>query len=131
MKKALSILVLFIFLFSLTSCIGTPTSNKKYKEIENYVLENIDTLSPDNEIEFFDYEASGLSIDGIYYGYYYSENNEILLPDFYRGNDLDIIKDQKYEDDKGTYFGKPNNGTDWCYIKEITEHWYYYELHWA
>lgn len=31
----------------------------------------------------------------------------------------------------GTYFGKPNNGTDWCFVKQITNNWYYYELHWG
>ena len=31
----------------------------------------------------------------------------------------------------GVYFGRPNNGTDWCYIKQISDNWYYYELHWA
>ena len=33
--------------------------------------------------------------------------------------------------DDGVYFGSPNNGTDWCYIKRISDNWYYYELHWA
>ena len=33
--------------------------------------------------------------------------------------------------DGGEYFGRPNNGTDWCFVKKITDCWYYYELHWA
>ena len=37
----------------------------------------------------------------------------------------------RYEDDGGVYFGKPNDGTDWCFIKKITSNWYYYELHWG
>jgi hypothetical protein len=31
----------------------------------------------------------------------------------------------------GTYFGKPNNGTDWCFAKQTINNWYYYELHWG
>lgn len=59
----------------------------------------------------------------IVYGIY----NEVVVPDFYSGD----ISGEKYEDDGGTYFGKPDNGTDWCFIKKITNNWYYYELHWA
>ena len=64
---------------------------------------------------------------GVYYGYYYTANNDIEVPDFYAGGNLG----ERYEADGGTYFGKPNNGTDWCFIKKITDKWYYYELHWA
>ena len=131
MKKILSILTCILLIFSFTSCGGMSISNKRYKEISNYVLENIDMLSPEKEIEFFDYESKGLCIGATYYGYYYTVSNEILLPDFYLGNDIDKIKNDKYESDGGTYFGKPNNGTDWCYIKKITDNWYYYELHWT
>ena len=102
-------------------------STKRYNEISGYVLENIDTLSPKKELEFFDYETTGLSIGGVYYGYYYTANNDIEVPDFYSGGNLG----ERYEVDGGTYFGKPNNGTDWCFIKKITDKWYYYELHWA
>ena len=87
----------------------------------------IEEICDENEIEFFDYEATGLSIGGVYYGYYYAVNNEIAVPDFYGGNNLG----EQYEADGGTYFGKPNNGTDWCFIKKITNNWYYYELHWG
>ena len=114
-------------MFSFTACEGMSVSTKRYDEISNYVLENIDTLSPEKEIEFFDYEATGLSIGGVYYGYYYTANNDIEVPDFYAGGNLG----ERYEADGGTYFGKPNNGTDWCFIKKITDKWYYYELHWA
>lgn len=51
----------------------------------------------------------------------------LLVKDFYDGNNLG----QQYETDAGTYFGKPNDGTDWCFIKVITDNWYYYELHWG
>ncbi len=127
MKRILSISILILMIFSLTACEGMSVSTKRYDEISDYVLENIDTLSPKKEIEFFDYEATGLSIGGVYYGYYYAANNDIEVPDFYSGGNLGA----RYEADGGTYFGKPNNGTDWCFIKNITDKWYYYELHWA
>lgn len=127
MKRFISFLILVLFLFTFTACEGMSVSTKRYDEISNYVLENIDTLSPEKEIEFFDYEATGLSIGGVYYGYYYTANNDIEVPDFYSGGNLG----ERYEADGGTYFGKPNNGTDWCFIKKITDKWYYYELHWA
>ena len=127
MKRLLSILILVLLMFSFTACEGMSISTKRYDEISGYVLENINTLSPEKEIEFFDYEATGLSIGGVYYGYYYTANNVIEVPDFYSGGNLG----ERYEADGGTYFGKPNNGTDWCFIKKITDKWYYYELHWA
>ena len=127
MKRLVSVLILILLMFSFTACEGMSVSTKRYDEISNYVLENIDTLSPEKEIEFFDYEATGLSIGSVYYGYYYTANNDIEVPDFYAGGNLG----ERYEADGGTYFGKPNNGTDWCFIKKITDKWYYYELHWA
>ena len=127
MKKILSFSFLLLLIFSLTACEGMSVSTKRYNEISGYVLENIDTLSPKKELEFFDYETTGLSIGGVYYGYYYTANNDIEVPDFYAGGNLG----ERYEADGGTYFGKPNNGTDWCFIKKITDKWYYYELHWA
>jgi len=131
MKKLCAVLIISAVIISLSACSGMSVSNKKYDEIANYVSAHIDTFSSEKEIEFFDYETTGLSIGGVYYGYYYTANNEVRLPDFYKGNDLYKIKNDKHEADGGVYFGKPNNGTDWCYIKEITDHWYYYELHWA
>ena len=113
MKRLISILILVLLMFSFTACEGMSVSTKRYDEISGYVLENIDTLSPEKEIEFFDYEATGLSIGGVYYGYYYTANNDIEVPDFYAGGNLG----ERYEADGGTYFGKPNNGTDWCFIK--------------
>ncbi len=127
MKKILSFSFLLLLIFSLTACEGMSVSTKRYNEISGYVLENIDTLSPKKELEFFDYETTGLSIGGVYYGYYYTANNDIEVPDFYSGGNLG----ERYEADGGTYLGKPNNGTDWCFIKKITDKWYYYELHWA
>lgn len=131
MKKMFAVLILFSVVILLSACSAMSISNKKYDEISDYVLENIDALSSDKKIEFFDYKVAGLSIGGTYYGYYYTENDEIVLPDFYDGNDLEQIKNEKYEADGGTYFGESNNGTDWCFIKKITDNWYYYELHWA
>ena len=127
MRKLFSTLICVIVITSLTACEGQYVSNKKYDGISNYVLDNIDAFSTEKEIEFFDYETTGLGIGGVYYGYYYTLNNEIAVPDFYSGGNLG----EKYEADGGTYFGKPNNGTDWYFIKKITDNWFYYELHWA
>lgn len=127
MKKLVLAVVCALLIIFCVACGGMSVSNTRYEKISNYVLENIDDFSIENEIEFFDYEATGLSIGGVYYGYYYAVNNEIAVPDFYGGNNLG----EQYEADGGTYFGKPNNGTDWCFIKKITDNWYYYELHWG
>ncbi len=127
MKNLLLILIAILIMVSFVSCGEMTVSTEKYNEISNYVSENIEAFSPEKEIEFFDYEETGLSIGGVYYGYYYTANNDIEIPDFYSGGNLG----ERYEADGGTYFGKPNNGTDWCFIKKITDKWYYYELHWA
>ena len=127
MKKLFSVLILIILLLSLTACEGMSVSNKKYEEIKHYVLDHADAFSPEQDIEFFDYDSTGLCVGGTYYGYYYTARNLIEVPDYYTGDELG----EAYIADGGTYFGKPNNGTDWCYIKRITENWYYYELHWG
>lgn len=126
-KLILLLIVCFMLIFIMIACEGTSISEKRYGKISNYVLENIETLSSDKEIEFFDFETTGLCVGGVYYGYYYTEDNEIAVPDYYSGSDLG----DRFEDDGGTYFGRPNNGTDWCFIKKITDHWFYYELHWG
>ena len=131
MKKGISLLLIILSLLSFTSCATMNVSTIKYIEISNYVSNNLDNLYPESDEEFYTYDTSGLSIGGVYYGYYYSEDDDILLPDYYGGNDYDIIKNDTSESRGGTFFGKPNNGTDWCFVKEITDHWYYYELHWA
>ena len=131
MKRLFCLGIIFVLIISLIACAGMSASNKMYNEISKYVTDNMNSLNPTEENEFYDYEATGLSIGGVYYGYYYSAENEILLPDFYAGNDLDIIQNDVQEDDDGVYFGKLNNGTDWCFVKKIFDNWYYYELHWA
>ena len=118
-------------LFSLSACGGISVSNEMYNEISDYVTENMALFSPAKVNEFYDYKTEGLTIGGVYYGYYYSSENEWLLPDFYSGNDLGKIQNDLHNGDDGVYFGKPNNGTDWCFIKIISDNWYYYELHWA
>lgn len=131
MKKLLCTLILISLVFTLTACDGISTTKKMYDEISKYVTENMNLFSPTEKNEFYDYKTTRLSIGGVYYGYYYSFESEWLLPDFYDGNDLDKIQNDVYNDDGGVYFGKPNNGTDWCFIKKISDNWYYYELHWA
>ena len=127
MKKATLSFWVILVLISLTACTGMSISFQKYDEISDYVLKNKDTVLRQKEIEFFDYETTGLSIGGVYYGYYYTANNDIVVPDFYMDDNLG----EQYEDDGGTYFGKPNSSKDWCFIKQITDKWYYYELHWG
>lgn len=127
MKKCTSILICIFIMLSLNACSGMSISSERYDEISNYVLENSGILLPEKELEFFDYETNGLSIGGVYYGYYYTVDDKIVIPDFYSDDNLG----EPYEADGGIYFGKPNNGTDWCFIKEITDNWYYYELHWG
>lgn len=131
MKRLLCLLVSCFAVLSLSACSGMSVSNKMYHEISEYITENMDTVSPTEENVFYDYKTTGLSTGGVYYGYYYSFENELLLPDFYDGNDLEKIQSDMHEDNGGVYFGSPNNGTDWCFIKEISDNWYYYELHWA
>ena len=129
MKKCvLSILCVCLMMFCV-ACDGMSisTTSSRYDEISAYVLENRDGLSAEKDIEFFEYDTTGLGIGGVYYGYYYTAHNEIVVPDFYTDNSLG----KQYEADGGVYFGKLNSGTDWCFIKEITDHWYYYELHWG
>ena len=131
MKRLFCILLVVSLVVSLSACAGMSVSNKMYNKISKYVTDNMNSLNPTEENEFYDYKATGLSIGGVYYGFYYSAKNEILLPDFYCGNDIEKIKYDVREDYDGVYFGKPNNGTDWCFVKKISDNWYYYELHWA
>ena len=127
MKKLSYFLLCLILVLLLAGCKGMSISNSEYDEIKKYVENNIDKITVNSEVEFFTYETTGISIGGVYYGYYYTEKNEILTPDFYTGENLGKAETK----DGGTYFGKPNNGTDWCFVKQITDNWFYYELHWA
>ena len=88
MKKLLSIIISIVLILSLVSCEGMAISNKRYEEISNYVLENIETLSSEKEIEFFDYETTGLSIGGVYYGYYWTVNNMGYAGQSYYNDDI-------------------------------------------
>ncbi len=129
MKKLLSLFILCSLVLSLSSC--RSVSSKMYNEISDYVTENLHTLSPAGKNQFYNYKTTGLSIGGVYYGYYYSSENKFLLPDFYSGTDFVKIQNDMHKDNGGVFFGRPNNGTDWCFIKKISENWFYYELHWA
>ena len=127
MKKQIAFLIALMMIVSLTACGKETVSNEKYNEISNYVLEQVDNFSAGAVIEYFSYTTA----EGVEYGYYYAEYNEIVIPDAYNGEYISIMSGNRYEADGGTYFGKPNNGTDWCFVKQITDQWYYYELHWA
>ena len=131
MKRLWSLLIFCLVILCLSSCSEISVSNKMYNDISEHVSKNMDTFSPTEENVFYDYKTTGLGVGGVYYGYYYASKNELLLPDFYDGNDLEKIQNDMHEEHGGMYFGKPNNGTDWCFIRKISENWYYYELHWA
>ncbi len=130
MKKLSRLTLCAVFIF-LSACNGMSISSKMYSEICDYVEENKEYFSPESGQEFYEYTSDGISIGGVYYGYYYSESNEFILPDFYFGNDIEKIKNDVSEADDGVYFGTPNKGTDWCFVKKICDYWFYYELHWS
>ena len=129
MKKCVLSILCVCLMMSCAACDGVSivSTSSRYDEISAYVLENLDGLFTQEDVVFFEYDTAGLSIGSVYYGYYYTAHNEIVVPDFYSDNRLG----EHFEADGGVYFGKPNSGTDWCFIKEITDHWYYYELHWG
>lgn len=108
-------------------CQGMSISEEHYNEIKEYVEIHADEMTIAGDAEFFTHKASGLSVGGVYYGYYYSENNEILIPDYYFGDSIGKAEAK----DGGFYLGRPNSGTDWCFVRQIKDHWFYYELHWG
>ncbi len=126
MKKFISILALFLIVCSVTAC-GASFSKSNYREISDYVLENKDVIPHKNETEFYTHKTFGLFDAGVFYGYYYTQSNKIAIAgdDVYPSN----LGTDIYESDGGTYFGKPNSGTDWYFTKKITDNWYYFELH--
>ncbi len=127
MRKLLCFLLCLIATVALSGCDGASYSAGKYDEIKEYVEENADNTAVTGDTEFFTYKTNGLSIGGVYYGYYYSENNEVLVPDFYSGSGPGKAETK----DGGTYFGRPNDGTDWCFVRQIKDRWFYFELHWG
>lgn len=125
MKKALSILSILLIVLSLSAC-GVSFSKSNYKEISSYVLENKDVIPHKSETEFYIHETVGISPNTVYYGYYFSGNNEVAFADFYEHDNLGA---EIYESDGGTYFGKPSTANDWYFTKKITDNWFYFELH--
>ena len=123
-KVALLFIVVSVFF---VGCKGMSISADHYNEIKGYVETYADEITIDGDAVFFTYKASGLSVGGVNYGYYYSKNNEILIPDYYSGGSIGKAEAK----DGGFYLGKPNSGTDWCFVKQIKNHWFYYELHWG
>lgn len=127
MKRIIAVLLVALLLFSFVSCGANTVSDKKYEQIKAHVLENIENLTPESNVsvKFFDYKVSGILFGTVAYGYYYTMDNEVVVPDFYVVDDCG----EPYEADGGTYFGTPNGESDWCFIKQITSNWYYYEWH--
>ena len=127
MKRITAVLLVALLLFSFASCGANTVSDKKYEQIKAHVLENIENLTPESNVsvKFFDYKVSGILFGTVAYGYYYTMDNEVIVPDFYAVDDCG----EPYEADGGTYFGTSNGESDWCFIKQITNNWYYYEWH--
>lgn len=121
MKKFIPMLILIL---TLCSC-GADSANQ-FEEISSYVNKHYNNILPANNIEFFEYSSKGIGISSIYYGYYYSADDNPHFADFYCGNDYNIISDDFYEKYGGYFWGKPNNGTDWYYTKRIRRNWFYY-----
>lgn len=106
-------------------------SQSKYAKISDYVIQNKDEISHNGKEEFFIHDGTGLPTAGVYYGYYYTVDNEPAIPtEDNEGVAWDYtVEDAFYQGDEGFYWGKPNNGTDWYYTRKITDNWYYYEVH--
>ena len=66
--KRFSLFLIFVLVIScFTACMKTSISTQGYNEISNYILENKDSIITEKELEFFDYEATGLTVGGVYY----------------------------------------------------------------
>ncbi len=123
MTRLLTLLATLALALTLTACKAEqPTS--RFDKIAKYVKTNTELLAPEGGVEFFEF-----SEDGLYFGYYYTENNDVLLPDFYTGDHREAMQAALHEADGGFCFGDPNSDTDWCFVKKITDRWFYYELH--
>lgn len=122
MKKLIIFAVCAVMILSLAACggSGTSTSAEQFGAISSVVMKNLDELAETADNEFFEYENTG----SVRYGYYHSVNNEILTPDVYTGGELAVSS----ESDGGTYLGTPGEG-DWCFVRQITDGWFYYEIH--
>lgn len=114
------LLALLIILspFFVISILGNIQNSRIRNEVFTYVLENknsIELHDMSRSQEFF-YTATGLSIGGIEYGYYYAPDNDYHL------------KGEPYK--KGfRVFGIPDEPTDWYYTERICVNWFYYEIH--
>lgn len=129
MKRLFCLVFACIMVISLSACGKEEISTEVYDEVSKHVKENITSLKPTEETQFYNYREEKSKKESVHYGYYYNNKNEIMLPEFYDGDDLEKIQGDIYEGDNGIYFGKPNSDADWCYIKMIAENWYYYEMH--
>ena len=120
MKRIFVILAVLCLLFTLTACRGKHISYDNQEKVAKYVTGNLKVLYSEKETEFFVYEVKS----GVRYGYYYTAENEVIWPEGFSG---DTTKSKKAHG--GRYFGKVGGEDEWCFIKEITDNWYYYEWH--
>ena len=117
---SLSLLAILIMLspFFVISILGNIQNSRIRNEVFSLVLETKDSIKLDdsNMSQEFFYTATGLSIGGVEYGYYYSPNDDYS------------IKGESYKRGYRTY-GIPDESTDWYYTERICENWFYYEIH--
>ena len=97
---------------------GKFQNHRIRNEVFSLVFETKDSIKLDdvNQSQEFFYTATGLSIGGVEYGYYYSPNDDYS------------IKGESYKRGYRTY-GIPDESTDWYYTERICENWFYYEIH--
>ena len=109
MKKIKHLLLFFALLSVLFAVCSCKSSNKDKN--------NGGTEAKKNLIYSSDTQLSLIFADG--------NVSELAIADFYTRGKLG----KESQSNGGTYFGKPNGGTDWYFTKKITDNWYYFELH--
>lgn len=124
MKKLAALFIMLTFVFMLVACSQSHSQNY-YDEISSYVNEHKNTISHTGEIEYYFYDTIADTNENTYYGYYYSQNNEILPCE----QDKMDLPSTYSEGDGGYYFGEAKDTGDWSFIKKIDNNWYYFEAH--
>ena len=129
MKRVCFGVICCLLVVALTACGGAAISREYKNAVTKYVNENLEAFSPEGSVQFYNFATKDKVKDSIVYGYYYSENDEPVFPDFYTGDDYDQIIDDVSSGEDGFYWGTPSNKSDWCYTYRITDCWFYFELH--
>ena len=72
-----------------------------------------------NMVEFVS-QKSGLGSSNTYEGFYYSPYDQLIG---FQGNQVEFIEHQS------GWIWNEVEGDNWEYIEKITEHWYWFEIH--